>query len=139
MGVFVGNTKNSDASICGREIHWTVRKVLHPAAYAKFKSIRDNGIEIRHCVGIDVGDVRAVRSGIRKSNDLIWIGKPASFAAKLSDVRDPGFHTYISSRSYNLLLPKAKTVDGKDIWTSTNFGFAGANETVYKSNHWKKP
>lgn len=140
MGVFIGDSKNSDASICGREIHWAVRKIIDPAARKRFKSISDNGIEIRNGVGIDVGDARAVRSGIRNSNDLIWIGKAASFSAKLSDVRDPGYHTYISSRTYNKLSKSAKyDADGKNMWTCLDFTFAGENEKVYKSNNWKRP
>ncbi|HEY0313828.1 MAG TPA: adenylate/guanylate cyclase domain-containing protein [Allosphingosinicella sp.] len=140
MGVFMGDSKNSSASICGREIHWAVRKVIHPKAHERFKSIRDNGIEIRHGVGIDTGEVRAVRSGIRDNNDLIWIGKAASFSAKLSDVRDVGNHTYVSSRVYNKLSEVAKFAeDGKNMWSSATFEFANKTETVYKSNHWKKP
>lgn len=140
MGVFVGGSKNSNASICGREIHWAVRKIIHPAARKQFKSIRDNDIEIRHGVGIDVGEVRAVRSGIRNNNDLIWIGKAASFSAKLSDIRDPGNHTYISSRTFDKLSEPAKYDNhGQSRWTSTQFNFAGETETVYKSNHWKCP
>lgn len=140
MGVFMGGSKNSSASICGREIHWAVRKIIQPAATRKFDSVKNNGIEIRSCSGIDVGDVRAVRSGIRENNDLIWIGKAASFSAKLSDVRDDGYQTYISSRVYGALSKDAKFDEkGNDLWTSANFIFAGENETVYKSNHWKKP
>lgn len=139
MGVFMGDRKNSNASICGREIHWAVRKIIQPAAHSQFKSIRDNGIEIRNCTGIDLGEVRAVRSGIRENNDLIWIGKAASFAAKLSDVRETGYHTFVSSRVYNWLAADAKLDDGKNLWTSVNFEFAGETETVYKTNNWKKP
>ncbi len=140
MGVFMGDSKNSSAAICGREIHWAVRKIIDPKAKAHFASVRNNDIEIRHCSGIDTGEVRAVRSGIRNHNDLIWIGKAASFSAKLSDVRDVGYHTYISSRVYNMLNANAKNdSDGNNAWSSTNFTFAGKTETVYKSNHWKKP
>ena len=140
MGIFNGDNKNSNASICGREIHWMVRKILDPAAKKRFKSIRDNGIEIRHGVGIDVGEVRAVRSGIRNSNDLIWIGKAASFSAKLSDIRVNGYHTYISSRTFNRLSKEAKSdASGESLWEAMTFNFAGETETVYRSNHWKKP
>lgn len=140
MGIFMGDSKNSSASICGREIHWAVRKIIQPAASKQFKSISDNGIEIRNCSGIDVGEVRAVRSGIRDNNDLIWIGKAASFSAKLSDIRTEGYNTYISSRVYNKLSDAAKfDGDGKDMWSSSSFVFAGEGEAVYKSNNWKKP
>lgn len=139
MGVFLSNTKNSDASKCGREIHWVVRKVLHEKAKAKFRSISNNGIEIRHCVGIDTGEVRAVRAGMRDNNDLIWIGKAASFSAKLSDVREIGYHTFISERVFKKLSSDAKKEGDTDLWTKDSFNFAGKQEVVYKSNHWKKP
>lgn len=140
MGIFIGDNKNSAASICGREIHWAVRKIIQPQAEKKFASVRNNDIQIRHGVGIDVGEVRAVRSGIRDNNDLIWIGKAASFSAKLSDLRDAPYHTYLSSRCYNALNDAAKfDGDGKDMWLKANFAFSGDNEAVYKSNHWKKP
>jgi adenylate cyclase len=139
MGVFIGDTKNTYASLCAREIHWTVRNIINEKAKKKFDSIKNNNIEIRHCVGIDSGDVRAVRSGIRNHNDLIWIGKAASFSAKLSDIRDAPYSTYISSRTYSSLADYAKTEDGQGIWTSTKFSFAGKEETVYKTNNWKKP
>lgn len=140
MGVFIGDSKNSNASICGREIHWSVRNIIQPAAVKKFTSIRDSGIEIRNCSGIDVGDVRAVRSGVRDNNDLIWIGKAASFSAKLSDVRADGYCTYISARTYNKLSREAKfDDDGKNMWQAQSFEFSDELETVYRSNHWKKP
>jgi class 3 adenylate cyclase len=140
MGIFIDNNKNSAASICGREIHWAVRKIVQPQAEKKFQSIRNNDIQIRHGVGIDVGEVQAVRSGIRDNNDLIWVGKAASFSAKLSDVRDPPYHTYISSRCYNALNDAAKfDGNGENLWLKATFCFADDTETVYKSNHWKKP
>ncbi|POO57212.1 adenylate/guanylate cyclase domain-containing protein [Agrobacterium rosae] len=140
MGVFIGDSQNSNASICGREIHWSVRKIIQPAAEKQFKSISNNGIQIRNCSGIDVGEVRAVRTGVRDSNDLIWIGKAASFSAKLSDVRDGGYCTYISRRTYNKLNDEAKyDSDGKNMWDAKTFAFADESETVYRSNEWKKP
>jgi adenylate cyclase len=140
MGVFIGDSKNSNASICGREIHWSVRKIIQPAAEKQFKSISDNGIQIRNCSGIDVGEVRAVRSGVRDNNDLIWIGKAASFSAKLSDVRETGFCTYISRRTYNKLSKEAKFDDqGNNLWETRSFAFSDETETVYASKMWKKP
>ena len=142
MGAFLGNSKNSSASICGREIHWAVRKIIHPAAVKRFKSIRGNNVDIRNCTGIDVGEVHAVRSGIRDNNDLIWVGKAASFSALLSEIRAVGlgYSTYVSGRTYRRLNRTARhDSKGNSIWESSLLTFAGERETVYRTNHWKKP
>jgi adenylate cyclase len=132
MGVFTGDMKNTNASYCAREIDWTVTNVINPNANEKFKSISDNSIKIKHCIGIDTGESRAVRAGVRNNNDLIWIGKPPSFAAKLSDIRDYPNEVYISSRVYSRLTDNAKKLSsGESIWVSKNFTFAGTEETVY--------
>ena len=88
MGIFKGETSNNSAVNCARKIDWMVEKVINSKAETNFKSIKDNNIKIKHCVGIDTSEARAVRSGIRNNNDLIWIGKAPSFAAKLSDIRE---------------------------------------------------
>jgi class 3 adenylate cyclase len=140
MGVFMGDMKNTHASYCARELDWTVTNVINPKATGHFKSISDNSIKIRHCIGLDTGESRAVRAGIRDNNDLIWIGKPPSFAAKLSDVRDYPNEVYISSRVHSRLADEAKkSSSGESIWTATKFTFAGTEETVYCTKVPRKP
>jgi hypothetical protein len=51
MGIFKGNTPNISAVHCARKIDWMVEKVINPKAEAKFKSIKDNDIKIRHSSG----------------------------------------------------------------------------------------
>lgn len=139
MGVFMGDMKNTYATKAAREIFYTVEEILGPKAAAKFKSIKDNDIKLKNCVGIDYGDARAVRAGIRNSNDLIWIGRAPSFAAKLSDVRNYAHCVYISEDSYKVLEKSAKYINEKDIWTRRSIVFAGANETVYSTNYMLTP
>jgi class 3 adenylate cyclase len=139
MGVFMGDLKNSQAADCAREINYAVTKIIDPKAKARFQSIRNNGIDIRHAVGIDVGDVRAVRAGIRANNDLVWIGKAASMAAKLSDCREYPYTTFISSRTYAKLRDSSKLSQGKNMWESGTFTFGGVKETVYRSSWWRRP
>lgn len=133
MGVFIGDMKNTHASKCAREIFYTVENILGPAALRKFKSFQTNNIKLKNCVGIDVGQARAVRAGIRDSNDLIWIGKAPSFAAKLSDIRNYGYCVYISKASYSVLDADAKISNGQDLWVQDFVTFAGVKEEVYKS------
>lgn len=140
MGIFKGDTPNTSAVNCAREIDWMVEKVINPKAEAKFKSIKDNNIKIRHCVGIDTSEARAVRSGIRNNNDLIWIGKAPSFAAKLSDIREYPYSVYISKECYNKLAVSAKkdgTVD--NIWENRSYTLSGETYSVYRTKHMLKP
>lgn len=140
MGVFIGDTPNSNAANCAREIDYMVEEVIMPRATKKFKSIRDNDIKITHCVGIDVGISRAVRAGIRNNNDIIWIGKAPAFAAKLSDIRNYPWSVYMSSRSYKKLSDGAKlNHEGKNIWVAVERTVGGMTETVYKTKALKMP
>lgn len=140
MGVFIGETPNSNAANCAREIDYAIENIIAPKATAQFKSIKENQIKITHCVGIDVGISRAVRAGIRNNNDLIWIGKAPAFAAKLSDIRNYPWSVYISSRSYKKLSDTAKlTSSGENIWVAVDRTVGDVKETVYKTKTTKVP
>lgn len=135
MGVFKTDFSEIHAVRCAREIDWMVSNVLNPKAKAKYSSIRNNGIEIKHCIGVDCGEVVAVRAGIRNSNDLIWIGRAPSFAAKLSDIREYPYEVYVSKACYDSIDTKNKIDNlGKSIWESRTYKFAGNSQTVYRTN-----
>lgn len=139
MGVFKSESKNTDAAKCAREIDWMVEKIIDPKAKEYFKSIRENSISIRHSIGIDTGEAIAVRAGIRNNNDLIWIGKAPSFAAKLSDIRKHPYCVYISKDSYDSLHQYGKIINGENIWQLEKFMFAGKTYDVYRTSIMSKP
>jgi adenylate cyclase len=139
MGIFKGVTPNTSAAICARKIDWIVTNLINPKAKEKFQSIRNNEIKIKHCVGIDTSEARAVRSGIRNNNDLIWIGKAPGFAAKLSDIRDYPYEVYISKESYNKLADSAKMNEHENVWSSTDVIISGETHTVYRTKYPLKP
>lgn len=139
MGVFMGDTKNSDATKCAREIFWFVEKVLNPQAKERFTSVREKNIKIKNGIGIDTGDAYAVRAGIRGSDDLIWIGRPPSIAAKLSDIRDYPYSIYITKKVFNRLMDNAKFVDDKLIWEEITDKIANQEEVLYRTNYLKSP
>lgn len=139
MGIFKGETPNTNASKCAREIYWMVEKVLNPKSKEKFKSVRDNSIHIKHCIGIDTGSAVVVRAGIRNNNDLIWIGKAPSFAAKLSDIRNYPYAVYISKASYDMLNDSAKKNGITNIWEQSSMEFAGENRVIYRTKYMLTP
>lgn len=139
MGIFMGDAPNTSAANCARKIDWVVTNVINPKAREKFQSIRNNDIKIKHCVGIDTSEVRAVRAGIRNNNDLIWIGKAAGFAAKLSDIRDYPYEVYISKESYNKLANSAKINGQEEVWSATTVKISGEDHKVYRTKTLLEP
>lgn len=139
MGVFIGDAKRSSATKAALQIQWATRHLIQPEATARFNSVKNNDVKIRQACGIDVGTSRAVRAGIRNNNDLIWIGRPPSFAAKLSDLREYPYCTFISAATYNRLNKASKYSKGEDMWEQRSLTYAGKKETIYRSNYWWKP
>ena len=139
MGVFMGDSKNGDAANCAREILWMTEMVIQPKATAKFASVRKGGVKVQQACGIDTGVSRAVRAGIRNNNDLIWTGRAPSFAAKLSDIREFPYCTFISEAVYKRLNEGAKMSKGNTIWERRSVKFADTNEIIYRSSYARQP
>lgn len=137
MGVFIGEWPCSNATKAALKIKYATEQIIQPKATAKFTSVSKNNVLIRQACGIDYGTSRAVRAGVRDNNDLIWIGRPPSFAAKLSDNREHPYSTFISKAVYCRLSEETKKSQGVDMWEERYFTFAGSQETIYRSSyHW---
>ncbi|HEV2596717.1 adenylate/guanylate cyclase domain-containing protein [Sphingopyxis sp.] len=139
MGVFIGDAKRSSAVKAALQIQWATRHVIEPAATSRFNSVKNNDVKIRQACGVDVGTSRAVRAGIRNNNDLIWIGRPPSFAAKLSDIREYPYCTFISGDVYDRLNDETKFSNGTNMWENRSTKFAGIDEMCYRSSYWWEP
>jgi hypothetical protein len=48
------------------------------------------------------------RTGIRGSNDLVWVGRAANHAAKLSSLREDNFATWITADVYDKMNDSSK-------------------------------
>jgi class 3 adenylate cyclase len=108
MAVFTGKTKNTEAAKCGLQIHHVVDKIVRPKVEANLSSIASKGFKIKHCVGIDSGTALIVRGGVRGHNDLVSIGRAPNVAAKLSDVRNGDYRTYITKQVFKDMLDSSK-------------------------------
>lgn len=139
MGIFYTGAKNNNAVECARKIDWMVEKVIAPKAKAKYRSISDNSIHIKHCVGVDAGEAIAVRAGVRNNNDLIWIGRAPSLAAKLSDIRDYPYQVFITKSCYGALIDSNKTPNGQNIWEPRIATFSGKKYDVYRTKYMLEP
>lgn len=136
MGVFIGDSKNSSAGKTALNIKWVFDNVLKPKLMAQYEKLRDGSLVLDYCTGIASGEVLVVRAGIRGSNDLLWVGRAANIAAKLSDIRNATHKSFITKDVFNMLREDVKLTDGKSMWTEFKpYGDAGV---IYGSTwHWK--
>ncbi len=137
MGIFVGDSKNSSAAEAALKIQYATSKIVRPRAEAQFASLASSGFVIRHACGIDTSSTLAVRAGMRGSNDLIWIGRAAAVAAKLSSVREAAFRSYLTADVYARLSKGAKFgPQGEEMWQLSPTRYYGLS--VYRSSwHWR--
>lgn len=141
MGIFIGDSKNSDAARAALRINWAVQKVVKPRAEAHFSSLSDGAFGVEHAVGIDTGHIFAVRAGQRGDNDLIWIGRAPNVAAKLSDLREAPHRSFIHADVYSKLNEKSKYATGTDMWQSRSFEIKATGQKIplYRSSYWWEP
>lgn len=130
MGVFIGDSKCSSSAKAGLQIYAAVKKLNEQIVSVYPKS----RYAIDYAVGIDVSDLFVVRTGIRGSNDLAWIGTAANNAAKLSEMSYLECKTFITGRVLDRLNKQSKyggannsymwsdlkqTIMGQPIWGSS--------------------
>ena len=141
MGVFMGGRKNSNAVTCALKINYAVVKILEPMLSAYFQSISNSGFTISHATGVDTGTILAARAGIRGANDLVWIGRAPNLAARLSDLREDGFGSYITQDVFGVLSDDVKYggSDKRLMWEQRNLEWLGGPVTVYRSSWTWKP
>jgi adenylate cyclase len=136
MGVFLGDSKNSNAATCALKMNYVVSQVIEPKVKEYFTSLNEAGFGISHCVGVDTSPILAVRAGQRGSNDLVWIGKAPNLAAKLSEIRQDSYHSFISEDVFTKLNESAKFggPEKKPMWEERTFQFIGEKIPVYGSS-----
>jgi adenylate cyclase len=136
MGIFVGNSKHSSAAKCALNMNYVLSKLLRPKAEEKFPSLVEKGFKIEHCAGVSRSDVFVVRAGVRGSNDLVFIGSAPNIAAKLSDIRNSPYRSYITWKVYNNLNEASKyDADEMDMWTAVTRKVGGVEWDLYKSSY----
>jgi class 3 adenylate cyclase len=131
MGIFLGNGKSSSASKCALQINHVVSQVINPKLKAKYSN---TSFELEHAVGIDTSKLMAVRTGVWGSNDLVWVGRAANYAAKLCSLREGVFATFISSEVYGNLNEGSKYGGNprQNMWTKFTWDEYGI--VAYKSS-----
>lgn len=132
MGVFIGGSKNTNAAKAALGINYAVSKIINPALKKQYPR---TDYVVRHTTGVDTSALFVARTGIRGSNDLVWVGRAANHAAKLSS-SDFSVPSVITEEVYNSMGKDAKlSGDGaKNRWVRRTWSQTG--RTVYTSTWW---
>jgi len=132
MGVFIGDSKCSESAKAGLQIFAAVRKV-NEAIAAAYPNSR---YEIDYAAGIDVSNLFVVRTGVRGSNDLAWIGTAANNAAKLSEKSCPGCKTFITGRVFDRMNKQSKYGGANNTCMWSNLQQTIMGQPIYGSGWW---
>ncbi|MCC6286187.1 MAG: adenylate/guanylate cyclase domain-containing protein [Phycisphaerales bacterium] len=137
MAVFIGNTKCTAAVRAALAINHAVSQIINPALKAFYKeNLRD--FQVRHSVGIDTSKVMAARTGIRGANDLVWVGRSANYAAKLCNLREGNYATWITGDVYDRMADNVKAAaDGaKSMWEERRWNAQGGMRVFGSFFYW---
>ena len=126
--MYLGDSKNSDAARTALKVNYSVREIINPAIKDQYPR---SSYTVRHVVGIDTSNLFVARIGVRGDNDLVWVGRAANYAAKLSD--GAGAPSQITADVYNRLKESSKYgKDGQNMWVQTTAPELGY-KTIYTS------
>ena len=131
MAIFTGDTKNTSAVRCALKINHAVRHIIQPSLEKQYKT----GFKISHVVGIDTSEMRPTRIGVHGDNDIVWVGRAANYAAKLTTLS--GASTWITKAVYDQMHKDVKYSNGTNMWKLHPW-VAMQNMQIYSSSYgWK--
>ena len=130
MAVFTGDSKNTSAVRCALKINYAVCEIIRPALKKQYPS---KNFTLNHVIGVDTSQLRTARIGVRGDNDLVWIGRAANYAAKLTTLSDKA--TWITKAVYDQMHEDVKITSGTNMWEARHWTSMN-NLPVYCSTYW---
>jgi class 3 adenylate cyclase len=131
MAVFIEGAKNTNAVKAALKINWAVSNIVN----AQIADMYGTGFyTMSHAVGIDTSRLMASRIGVRNDNDLVWVGRAANHAAKLTSISD-AFPLYITGDVFDVMLDESKYGGNpRELMWQKRFWTAMNNRVIYRSN-----
>ncbi len=132
MAVFIGNRKNSSATKAALQINFITNKINSQIKLA----YPNTSYQLQQSIGIDTSSLFVSRTGIRDSNDLVWVGRSANYAAKLCSLGSSNYSVFITQEVFNKLSNDVK-VGGdppQTMWQKTIWKEIGI--IIYQSGWW---
>ena len=133
MAVYIGDHKNTSAARTGLKINWAVKNIVNPALENQYPGI---GYEVRQTIGIDTSSLFVARTGIRGSNDLVWVGRAANYAAKLTTL-PATYSTRLTTAVFNRLNRSTKTTNGQSMWERAKWTAMGGIHIYRSTWEWR--
>lgn len=131
MAVFTGDSKNTNAVRAAMKINYAVHKIVRPAIKTQYP---DKNFTLNHVVGVDTSQLRAARIGVRGYNDLVWVGRAANYAAKLTTLSAKPL--WITKAVYDNMNNKTKySDDNQNMWEKRRWTSMDDME-IYCSTWW---
>lgn len=133
MGVFIGKSQTTPAARAGLKINYAVQKIINPAMRSQYNT----DFNVEQVVGIDTSEVRVARTGARGNNDLVWVGRAANYAAKLTELKQAE-RTWVTKEAYDRMLEEVKLGGSpkRDMWKKYSWTKMGGHEVYGSTWHW---
>lgn len=128
MAVFIGDKKSNRAARCGLKINYAVKEIVHPAMVAQYTT----DFVLKHVIGVDLSMLRVARTGVRGDNDLVWVGRAANYAAKLTTLSSD-YPTRITKAVYDDLSIDLQYHNNTAIWEERSWTEMN-KMTIYRSS-----
>jgi class 3 adenylate cyclase len=134
MAVYIGTSKNSSAAKTALKVNYVISKI-NEVINEKYPQKAYN---IKQAVGIDNSALFVARTGIRKYNDLIWVGRAANYAAKLCSIKNTEYKTYITESVFNALSNETKNGGDPERCMWNKIYWEERDIYIYGSSWWWK-
>ena len=114
MAVFIGDLKCTKAAKSALKITWIVKNVVQAGIKTHYPK---SPFELGHTVGVDKSKLLVAKTGARGANDLVWVGRAANHAAKLTSLNT--YKAYITGEVYDAMADDAKLGGDpkRNMWT----------------------
>ena len=132
MAVFKGDAMCTKAVRAAFKIKGAVGTIIQPALKVEYPQTT---YVLRHVIGIDTSKLLASRIGVRNDNDLVWVGRAANYAAKLTTLSDE-FSIWITGAVYDSIHDAVKFANKTNMWKE--YSWTAMNKMrIYACGAWK--
>lgn len=132
MALFTGDAQCTEAVRCALKINYAVSKIIQPAFDDQYPG---ENFTVCHVVGIDTSPLRVAKIGVHGDNDLVWIGRAANYAAKLT--ARSGKATWITKAVYDVMNNSVKYAKDISMWEPHSWD-AMKNAKIYGSTYTRR-